>query len=282
MLHVETFYPQNPLLKHYVEYFYFLKSDEPEFNKTYYAFPNILQSFNIHKNADCKIKPHFTGIYENTKNKYFTIVQGYYEQPLLVNLKGRLDKVTILFKPLSLNHFINKPFNEVVGNPSRIFTEWDGSEYSTFLDTFYKTGDNKKRVLLLEAFLLKIYKPLEKENLLQKALNQLTDFENESSIEKIAQGINLNARTFNRLFGKHFGISPVAFKKIARFRHSMKNKLFHERVKTLTEIGYESNFYDQSYFIKMYKNLTGNNPSKFFNSIEKLADDQLIFEFINK
>ncbi len=74
MLHVETFYPQNPLLKNHVEYFYFLKSDEPEFNKTYYAFPNILQSFNIHKNAECEIKPHFTGIYENQKNKYFTIV----------------------------------------------------------------------------------------------------------------------------------------------------------------------------------------------------------------
>jgi AraC-like DNA-binding protein len=281
-MHVETFYPQNPLLKTHVEYFYFLKSDAPEFNKTYYSFPNILQSFNIHKNAECEIKPNFTGIYENQKNKYLTIVQGRYQQPLLVNLKGRLDKMTIVFKPLGLNHFINEPFNEVVGNPSRIFTEWDSNEYFAFLDTFYKTGNNKKRVLLLETFLLKIYKPFEKENLLQKALNQLTDFENERSMEKIAQGINLNVRTFNRLFDKHFGISPVAFKKIARFRHSMKNKLFSERVKTLTAIGYESNFYDQSYFIKMYKNLTENNPSKFFNSIEKLADDQLIFEFINK
>ncbi len=126
------------------------------------------------------------------------------------------------------------------------------------------------------------FKTLDEEDILQKAVNGLTDFENERSIEKIAQGITLNVRTFNRLFDKHIGISPVAFKKIARFRYSMKNKLFSDRVKTLTAIGNESNFYDQSYFIKMYKSLTGNNPSKFFNSIEKLADDQLIFEFINK
>ena len=282
MLHVETFYPQNPLLKNYVEYFYFLKSDEPEFNKTYYAFPNILQSFNIHKNAECEIKPHFTGISENQKNKYFTIVQGYYEQPLLVNLKGRLDKVTIVFKPLGLNHFINSRFKEIAGKPSRVFTDWDGGEYTDFLEAFYQTKDNKKRVNRLEGFLLSKFKTFGEKEILQEALNGLTDFGNERSIEKIAQSLNLNVRTFNRLFDKHFGISPVAFKKIARFRHSMKNKLFSEQVKTLTAIGYESNFYDQSYFIKMYKNLTGNNPSKFFNSIEKLANDQLIFEFINK
>jgi hypothetical protein len=130
-------------------------------------------------------------------------VQGYYELPLLVNLSGRLDKVTILFKPLGLNHFINKPFNEVVGKPSRIFTEWDNSEYFTFLDAFYKTDDNKKRVLLLETFLQTIYKPLEKENLFQKALNQLTDFENDCSIQEIARNLSFNIRTFNRLFYKY-------------------------------------------------------------------------------
>lgn len=137
-------------------------------------------------------------------------------------------------------------------------------------------------MLLLEAFLLTIYKPFKEEEIFQKALNQLTDFENEYSIEEIARSISLNVRTFNRLFDKHVGISPVGFKKIARFRHSMKNKLFSNRFKTLTEIGYESNFYDQSYFNKIYKNITGKNPSKFFNSVEKLADDQLIFEFLNK
>ncbi len=279
---IQTFYPQNPLLKNHIEYYYFLKTDSPCFNTTYYSFPNTLHSFNIHKYADCEIKPNFTHLYESKKNKYFTVVQGYYELPLLVNLSGRLDKVTILFKPLGLNHFINKPFNEVVGKPSRIFTEWDNSEYFTFLDAFYKTDDNKKRVLLLETFLQTIYKPLEKENLFQKALNQLTDFENDRSIQEIARNLSFNIRTFNRLFYKYFGISPGAFKKIARFRHSMKNKLFGNQFKTLTEIGYESNFYDQSYFIKMYKNLTGKNPSKFFKSVERLADDRLIFQFISK
>jgi hypothetical protein len=48
--------------------------------------------------------------------------------------------------------------------------------------------------------------------------------------------LSLNTRTFNRPFLTHVGISPVAYRKIARFRHSLKNKLFNDQFKKLTEI----------------------------------------------
>jgi AraC-like DNA-binding protein len=199
-----------------------------------------------------------------------------------VDLRGKLDKVTIIFKPLGLNHFINNPIKEIVGQPSSIFAEWDGDKYAGFLNAFYRTNVNRKRIVLLEEFLLSRYKTFAEATVLKEVLNHLTDFENERSVEEIARVVNLNVRTLNRLFGKHLGISPITFRKIARFRHAMKNRIYGERLKTLTEIGYESNFYDQSYFIKMYQKLTGNNPSKFFRSIEKLSDDRLVFSFIKK
>lgn len=279
---VETFYPQNSILREHIEYYYFLKTNSSDFNDNYYAFPNTLQSLNIHKNAECEIKPHFTGVFESTKNNYLTIVQGRYELPLLVNLKGKLDKVTIIFKPLGLNHFINSSFKQVAGTDSQVFTEWESLNYKKFLYEFYKIPEQVKRVDLLEDFLLTQYQSFKEAETLQIILDRLTDFDNEYSIEEIAASLSINPRTLSRLFNKHLGISPIGFKKIARFRHSLKNKIFSDQLKTLTEIGYESNFYDQAYFVKIYKSLTGNNPSKFFNSIEKLADNQLIFEFINK
>lgn len=107
----------------------------------------------------------------------------------------------------------------------------------------------------------------------------LNDFNTEVSIEDIASKFSVSSRTLDRVFKKHLGVSPVGFRKIARFRHSLKNKIFHSKFNSLTKIGYESNFYDQSYFNKVYKNLTGQNPKAFFNSIDKLADDRLIFKF---
>lgn len=277
-MQVQTFYPENPSSKKYI-----LKTNSPNFNNAYYSFPNTLQSFNIHKNVSCEIKPSAISVYEDKKNRYLTIVQGKYELPLLVKLKGRLDKVTIVFKPLGLNQFIDKPLAEIANGASQVFAEWaDDIKYIAFLDGFYKTDDYEERVRLLESFLLSKFYPLKEYDILQKAINQLIYFDKEYTIEEISQSISINTRSFNRLFNKHLGIAPVAFRKIARFRHSLKNKLFSKQFKTLTEIGYESSFYDQSYFIKMYKKLTGDNPSGFFSSVEKLADDQLIFKFITE
>jgi len=282
-MNVQTFYPQNPVLKKYVEYYYFLKTTSHDFTSIYYAFPNTLQAFNIHRHSRCEINSLSTIVHGDKKNKYLMIVQGKHELPLFVQLRGVLDKVTVIFKPLGLNHFIKSPLIKIAGKASQVFTEWcDDENYEGFLSLFYSTDDNKKRIHLLEEYLLCRYTPFGEEAILQQALNLLTDFNVEYSIEKIAQSLSMSTRSFNRLFCKHIGTSPVKYRKIARFRHSLKNKLFNDRFKTLTEIGYESNFYDQSYFNKMYKKITGDSPSRFFNSIEKLADDQLIFKFVNK
>jgi AraC-like DNA-binding protein len=90
----------------------------------------------------------------------------------------------------------------------------------------------------------------------------------------------LSLRTFHRLFKTHLGVSPITHQRIARFRHSLENKFFQDKFKNLTEIGYESNFYDQSYFIKLYNQLAGSNPGTLFSKLEQLGDSKLVFEFI--
>lgn len=282
-MEIQTHYPKNPILKTYIEYYYFLKTSSKDFSSVYYSFPNTSHSLNIHKNVTCDIASDYIHVKENNKNNFLTIVQGKYETPLLVRLKGRFDKVTIIFKPLGLNHFIDRPFACVAGRSSQIFEEWQSDpDYISFLNNFYKTENNIERVKFLENFLLSKHHNLNQYAILQNAIEQLNNFEVEHSIEEIAGNAGMNLRSFSRLFYNQLGISPVGFKKIARFRHSLKNKLFSDNFKRLTDIGYESNFYDQSYFIKMYKKLTKDPPTSFFKSIEKLADNQLILKFFSQ
>lgn len=280
---VKTYYPGHPLLSRFIEYYYFLKSGDADFSSAYYAFPHTFHSLNIHRHATCTIHSHFVRVQGDRSNKYLMILQGRYELPLRVELSGELDKITIVFKPLGLNPFISRPFAEVAAQASQIFTDWQEDERcGTFLDTFYATANEEERINVLEAYLLSRYRPLQEEEILRPALAMLTDFDNEHSIASIAESISMNARSFHRLFCKNMGIPPVSFRKIARFRHSMQNKLFSDQFRSLTEIGYESNFSDQSYFINMYKKMAGDRPGKLFNSIEKLAEDHLIFKFIKE
>ena len=39
-MQIETFYPEHPLLKEYIEYYYFQKTGSDNSSNEYYAFPN--------------------------------------------------------------------------------------------------------------------------------------------------------------------------------------------------------------------------------------------------
>ena len=279
-MQITPYYPIHPVLKKHIEYYYFLKTDSG-FETKYYAYPHIFQGINIHKHADCRIYKLTTKVFESKQNKYLSIIQGMRSVPLFAHLAGKLDKITIIFKPLGCNQFIRRPLGLVAPNQSQIFQEWDGSRhYREFLTSFYAVDDPDERIAFLEAFLMTEYKPLPETELLQTVISQLTDFEHNPAIGDIAKTLFIGKRTLHRLFKKHVGINPATFKKIARFRHSLKNKLFQEQFDNLTQIGYKSNFYDQSYFNRVYRQLTTENPSSFFKSIDKMADDKFILKFI--
>jgi len=282
-MNISTFYPKHPILQKYIEYYYFLKAEAPDFQTNYYAFPNINIPLTLHKSAVYEIKENYTKVQAVKNGSPAALIQKSFQQPLLVCLQGAIDKVTISFKPFGISSFISRTFDEVAPADSQAFTEWKSlSSYHLFQQQFFYTNDLTERISLLEWFLLSVYQPPAADKQMMKAIKILSDFDEDFSIDDIAAQLELSTRSFNRLFLKHMSISPVAWKKIARFRHSLANKLFNSQFKKLTEIGYDSNFYDQSYFIKFYKKLTGSNPTAFFKSIDKLADDKLVFRFVKE
>nr|WP_303626659.1 helix-turn-helix domain-containing protein [Ferruginibacter sp. HRS2-29] len=202
------------------------------------------------------------------------------KKPLAVELAGELDKITILFKPLGLNHFIKKPFSDVSTKSSQLFTEWEDEEgFEEFITSFYATDDNNNRIDILENFLLGIFAPVKNFAAFSKAVQQLADFNEEKPITDITAGLGWSGRTFDRHFKSLIGITPAGFRKIARFRHSMNNKVLNERFTSLTALGYESNFYDQAYFINVYKEITGLNPGTFFKKITTHPEAGLFFQY---
>lgn len=275
----EAHYPIHPELKKYILYYYFAKTDQNNHQSSYYSFPNITIPINIHKNVTCSIEAHTAVVSGAAHSNFITIANGLRESPLNVKWNGFIDKITIAFTAVGLNHFIHKNLNEAVSGYTSFFTEWYGDQYTSCLEKFYAEPDNRERVIILENFLISILKPFEKSILLQNIVDLLSNFDREMPIPEIARQVNISERTLNRLFQLHIGISPTAYRKIVRFRQSFENMLLKDKFKRLIDIGYESNYYDQSYYIKMYKKLSGKNPGNLYKAVQKLADGNVIFEF---
>ena len=279
-LNIETYYPRDPVLRQYVAFYYFLHTED-SFAAQYYSFPNTLQALNIHKHARCTISGHRIEVAGHPSYAPLMVLQGKYVKPVEVQLSGALDKVTILFKPLGLNHFIDRPFVELAPHPFQLFDHWQGRSHAgKYLDLFFLEPELERRVVLLEHYLRAHFREFELAAALTKAANLLTDLENERSIEDIAREAFMSTRTFNRLFHRHVGISPVAFRNICRFRHSLYSRSGLPDEPTLTRLAYHSNFYDSSHFNRIYKKMAGENPSRFFKELQTYSDHKSFFRFL--
>jgi AraC-like DNA-binding protein len=276
----EAHYPVHPELKKHIRYYYFVRTNDPDHHSSYYSFPNTTIPVNIHKNVQCRIERSSAIGTATTDAAFVTIANGLRETPLQVAWNGSIDKVTIAFTAVGINYFIRNNLQEEVYGHANIFMAWNEGSYRTYLDKFYKENELSRRINVLEDFLMSIYQPFDKGALLQQVIDMLCNFSEDLPVPEIARLAGVSERSLNRLFQLHIGVSPVVYRKIARFRESLENKVVREKFKRLTDIGYDSNYYDQSYFIKMYNKLSGKSPKELFKSVDKLADNNVIFEFL--
>jgi len=269
-------------LKKYVACYYFLKSDDQNFSSRHYSFPHTYNALSIYKDSLFDSKPSNFNARQSSEPNYQMFVQVKKQAPLMVNISGKINRVTILFKDFGINHFISEPLAKIMGYDVDHFNSWkEDPLFPAFVAQLFNVDDAHEKGKIIDNFLLQRLSLIEL-SYLPAAVALLCDFEENLPVEQIAMRFNVSLRSFNRNFKTILGVSPVEYRRIAQFRRSIENKLFQSQFKRLTDIGYESHFYDQSYFNKIYHKLTGSNPKTFFKSIERIGDDQLIFQFVKK
>lgn len=64
---------------------------------------------------------------------------------------------------------------------------------------------------------------------------------------------------------------------VRRKIRELKNNLLNKKTETLTEIAYESGYFDQNHFIKDFKDLVGITPKEFLTN-EQLALSSLFYK----
>lgn len=269
-------------LKKYIACYYFIKSDDPNFSSRHYSFPHTYNALSIYKDSAFDSSPSKFNATPSTVPNYQMFIQVKKQAPLMVEISGRVNRVTILFKEFGINHFISEQLSAVMGYGITHFNSWkDDPLFPEFLASLFNSVNEIEKASVIDAFLLKRFSSVSF-SYLPNAVAILCDFEKRIRIEEIAKNCEVSLRTFNRNFKEVLGVSPVEYRRIAQFRQSIEHVHFQAEFKRLTDIGYESHFYDQSYFNKIYQKLTGSSPKAFFRSIDKIGDDKLVFQFIKK
>lgn len=103
-----------------------------------------------------------------------------------------------------------------------------------------------------------------------QATTLMIESQGKIGLAEIQKQIGVSERSLERFFKRHIGLSPKRYYRILRFSNVFN--LVQEKGFKWSDVVYLGGFYDQSHFIKNFKEFTGEEPSNYGFGEETMAN----------
>lgn len=271
---IKFFKPKSTLLSEFIDcYYVFDKEVIGSGEISYIAFPHVNTVISFFKGTDINRQDHeiiFSPV-EYNDNEYKIEMLGKFTRPIFVHYRGYCEQISIVFKPLGVNNFFSKDLVELSPNFSQELNEKVWKFFAC--DLFKREVD---LIDCLENFLESQYMGL-KDQKMYKAIKLLENANQDVSINNIAAQCGLSLKSFQRSFKKNLACTPIEYKRICRFRTVIDIMKNSRKNANFTQVAFESNYYDQSYFNREFKKLTFYKPTLFLSKIKELEQKKVIW-----
>lgn len=195
-------------------------------------------------------------------------------KPVEIRSLGKHSVFGIRFFSHTVICFFNEAieqFNDAVFNLEDVI----GKKVNEIHSKLSEAPTTAQKIEIAEHFLydrlLLFEKKINKLNLVSSVMAELTQEEYRVNMNTIANSYGISSRYLQKIFLQYSGVTPGLFRKINRFRKSLY--LVADNHSSLTSIAHHCGYFDQSHFIKDFKEFTGTVPSDFHpeSSTELLA-----------
>tara|TARA_R110002073_G_scaffold161300_1_gene316878 strand:+ start:1607 stop:2413 length:807 start_codon:yes stop_codon:yes gene_type:complete len=258
-MNVKHYKVKNAILQKYIDGYYFMDKEESELPIQYLSFPSNICFVSTTQNSNVKIGQEKIIITPSEKNKIVTDLVVRYSKPFEILFQKPANEITIKFKPLGINRFVSNVSDYFVSGHYMDFHPFD--DLNMEMQSIFGIANRDEQIVRLESYWLSKFKNVK----LDRLENIIADIESEQSIAEISKKHQISRQYLSRICLKNLGKSPSEYRKVFKFRRALED---FKKVNNLTELSYESLFYDQSHFIKDFKSLTNINPSLFFKKID--------------
>lgn len=179
---------------------------------------------------------------------------------------GNVDTFAICFYPIGFANFVKTPLKNLVDKETPITELFGQAEANELEQRMIQAVDTQQRINIIETFLLKILSEKNTiSNIVKSTVDVLLKTNGTIPINVLLKEDISKRRQLERLFKKQIGISPKQLGKAIRLQTTL-NLLLNKKSKTLTDIAYEREYFDQNHFIKDFKDLVGFTPNKLLNN----------------
>lgn len=239
-------------LKPYIKYFVVT---ENELENEYKVFPSsgLVIGF--------QYKGQLAAVKDNTESKLTTAgITGITDGYKIFKNSADIGTVLIYFTEIGFTHFASHPANELFNLSLSLEDIFDKNSVTEVEEKLTIATTDKQRIKIVEQFLLSQLKDIETDKLIVEAVKLIYQSNGTIRIKELNEKLFTSQSPFEKRFRKVVGTTAKKFASIVRFNTVLDNL---NESKSLTEICYENNFFDQAHFIKDFKQFTGDTPENF-------------------
>lgn len=246
-------YPPEPDLEAFVEHYWVVRWDlreqEPYLSET-------LPHPSVHMTIE-KGKSRITGV---MTGRFSYLLEG---QGIVVGAK---------FKPGAFYPFVNAQvakFTDLTMGLQDVF----GVQAEELEAAILSQGSEQEMIASLEEFLRQRL-PESDENiaLVNKILDRIASDREITKVDDIANRLNINKRTLQRIFSRYVGVSPKWVIKRCRL-HEAAEQIASGQIPGWSTLAADLGYYDQAHFIKDFKTIVGKSPEDYAKKIGALPAD---------
>lgn len=207
------------------------------------------------------------------------MVLGQITEPYYVEPTGYVNSFAVRFYPYGFANLVMTPIHTLSNKETPLDVLFGVENTKLLSQKIKEAADVKIRIEIIDNFLLDRLKDKTTiNNIVKTTIDAMFFSKGSPTISAILKDNLSKRRQIERRFIRQIGISPKQLGKVIRLQTALQ-LLLNQQSETLTEIAYESNYYDQAHFIKDFKEFTGITP-KVFISDEKMVLSSLLYKKI--
>ncbi|MDR3711213.1 MAG: helix-turn-helix domain-containing protein [Puia sp.] len=171
-----------------------------------------------------------------------------------------IGTVLVYFTEMGFAHFASSPAHELFNLSVSLEDVFDKDGVKEMEEKLMGARNDKQRIYIVERFLLSQLKDIQTDKLIIEAVKIIYQTKGTIRIKELNERLFISQSPFEKRFRRLVGTTPKKFASIVRF-NAVLDHLGNS--KSLTDICYDNNFFDQAHFIKDFKQYTGGTPENF-------------------
>jgi AraC-like DNA-binding protein len=239
-------------LKHYIKYFVVSEND-------------LISEYKVFPSTGIVIGFQYSGelsTIKNGKEDKLTAagVTGISDGHKTFRNTADIGTILVYFTEVGFAHFASHPADELFNLSVSLENVFDKNRVSEMEFRLLGARTDKQRIHIVERFLLSQLKDIQTDNLIVEAVRIIYQTKGTIRIKELSERLFISQSPFEKRFRKLVGTTPKKFASIVRFNAVLDDL---GSTKTLMDICYDNNFFDQAHFIKDFKQYTGDAPENF-------------------